>query len=141
MAKQDKPKEQVIPHRHELKTHDHDLPEHSHPQGSYADLVHTHELIAHNHDTSHQHEQVAHEHKDSRALVVGAVRALLAVLDLGTLNTAQAKAMHAVRVVVGDAHGAGCDHRNTALEAGDVNTCLDCRAVLPAPDPFPNQES
>lgn len=133
-------KEQVIPHRHDLKPHEHAQLEHSHPQGNYADFAHTHELAAHDHDTSHEHEQVAHEHKDSRALIVGAVRTLLTVFELGTIDTRQVKAIHAVRVVIGDEHGLGCPHDNAVFEANDVYTCLDCREILPTPDPHPNQE-
>lgn len=69
------------------------------------------------------------------------VRALLAVFEAGSLNSDQRRAIHNVRVLLGDAEGLGCAHENTAYEAGDALVCQECRQVLnaavaePGPDP------
>ena len=120
-------KPQIAPHRHELEPHDHDLPSHDHPE-----FAHEH---PHDHQVPpHEHPVPAHEHRDVRGQLVGAVRALLTVFEGGAINTRQRKALHNVRVVIGDAHGTGCPHETANYEAGDVLVCQDCREALPSPD-------
>ena len=111
------------------------VPEHVHP---YAPLEHTHDhnhehqhsaVPKHHHDP-HDHAVPRHDHGDLRGNLRGAVRALLIVLENGTVNSEQRGAIHAVRVIIGDAHGSGCGHENTAYEGGDRLICQDCRRDL-----------
>ena len=105
--------------------HEYATPEHTH------DHVHEHQHDAvpkHSHD--HDHAVPKHDHGDLRGNLRGTVRALLLVFEGGALNTAQAKALYAVRVIIGDAHGSACAHENTAYEEGDVLVCQDCRAKV-----------
>ncbi len=138
--------EDVAPHEHDLRRefpgafkHEHETPPHSHQEVTFhehAEKPHEHpphehpaEVVDHGHPHSHEphdHGLVPHDHRDQRALSIGAVRKLLAVLEAGSLNSEQAKAIHAVRVTIGDAHGTDCPHENTAYEKGDVLTCTDC---------------
>ena len=83
---------------------------------------------------SHEHEQrppLGHEHPQIQRNLLGQVRGLIratiAVFETGSLNTEQVKAIHALRVVLGDAYGLGCPHENTAYEQGDRLICQDCR--------------
>ncbi len=74
----------------------------------------------------------------ARPAHLDAVRALLDVFEGGDLNTRQVAAIHAVRVILGDAKGLGCPHENTAFEngpVGDILICQDCREELPVPVP------
>ena len=59
-----------------------------------------------------------------------AIRALLAVLEAGSLNSEQRVAIHHVRVVIGDAEGSGCPHELTVYEEGDRLICQACREDL-----------
>ena len=69
---------------------------------------------------------------DTQTVAVSAdsVRAILDVFEAGTLNSAQKRAVHNVRVSIGDAEGLGCAHENVAYEEGDVLVCQDCREVI-----------
>ena len=58
----------------------------------------------HEHDP-HDHPLRGHTHGDLQGHLKGSVRGLLAVLELGSVNTEQRKAIHDVRVIIGDAHG------------------------------------
>ena len=71
-----------------------------------------------------------HGHGDLLGQLRGSVRALLAVFAAGSLNTEQQKAIHAVKVVIGDDFGPGCAHKNTVYEAGDKLVCQDCRSEV-----------
>jgi hypothetical protein len=109
---------ELPPHDHPLVEHEHPLPPHEHPL-----VGHSHELPVHAH---------AHEHKDLRGQLRGAVRAVLAVFEAGKINSEQKKAIHAVRVILGDAHGPGCPHENAVYEQGDRLICQDCREDVTA---------
>ena len=83
---------------------------------------------------NHSHEQrppLPHEHPQIQRNVLGqvrgALRGVLAVFEKGTLNTEQRKAIHALRVVLGDAYGPGCTHENAVYEQNDRLICQDCR--------------
>ena len=113
----------------EVQPHKHSEYEHSHE--------HSHELVSHEHSAvpqhghdPHDHTVPKHEHSDLRAELRGAVRALLRVIKVGSVNAEQRKAIHAVRVIIGDAHGNVCAHENVAYEEGDVLICQDCRARM-----------
>lgn len=95
-------------------------------------MPHVHEAIPHEHPHEHApHEPQRHEHEAQTGLTKGAVRALIIAFEVGTgLNTEQRKALHAVRVILGDAYGPGCDHENTVYEEGDRLVCQDCRTVV-----------
>ena len=117
----------LVVHEHQ---HSHPLPEHNHPH------EHPHDHGPHEH--LHEHDQAPrHEHRDLRADLRadlrGALRAMLAVVEIGTVNSEQVKAIRVVRVILGDAHGSGCLHENTAYEEGDVLVCQDCRAIVTPP--------
>ena len=62
--------------------------------------------------------------------LMNAVRALVDVLEAGTVNSAQRKQLHRVKVALGEASGSGCLHERSAYEEGDVLICLDCRTKL-----------
>lgn len=137
----EKPKPEIPPHRHELKAHEHPLFEHDHahehPQRS--PLPHDHPLLGHEHaQMPHEHAAVVQAmseyHRVMQGHLRGTTRALLAVIELGSVNTEQRAALHNVRVTLGDAHGSGCAHESQAYEAGDVLVCQDCRESLPSPD-------
>ena len=82
---------------------------------------HGHPLLEHDHK---------HDHRDLRGHFRGVVRALLEVIEVGSKNSEQVKAIHAVRVIIGDAHGSDCTHENVAYEAGDILVCQDCRTKV-----------
>ena len=82
----------------------------------------------HGHDD--RHALLKHPHEDLQGHLKGAIRALLTVFEAGSVNSEQRKALHAARVVIGDAHGNVCAHENMAFEAGDILICQDCRAVV-----------
>ena len=119
---------------------------------SYAPYRHEHPVAEHKHGPAHEHTDVAelsdrldkvvlsfrdeqrhlhplapHDHRDLRGHFRGVVRALLEVIEVGSKNSEQVKAIHAVRVIIGDAHGSDCTHENVAYEAGDCLICQDCR--------------
>ncbi len=79
-------------------------------------------------------EGPGHGHADLRGHLIGTVRALLEVMEAGRLNTEQKRAIHTVRVIIGDAYGTDCPHENTAYEADGKLRCQDCRAEVSPPD-------
>lgn len=118
------------PREHEHAYNDFAYKDHAHP---YALEGHEHSAVpSHEHDP-HDHPVPRHEHGDLLGHLRGAVRALLNVIETGSVNSEQRKAIHAVRVIVGDAHGTVCAHENVAYEQGDVLICQDCRTVLSEP--------
>ena len=123
------------------KEHEHPLEEHGHPHEHpeiaelAAGVTRMHlALVDEVHLLSkHEHEKPPkHEHHDLRGHFRGVVRALLAVMESGSLNSEQVKALHAVRVIIGDVHGSNCQHENSVYEENDVLICQDCRAVIKA---------
>lgn len=111
-----------------LAQHVHPLEEHAHPLE-----LHDHPLERHDHPLpGHDHSLPKHDHRDLRAELRGAMRALLAVFEVGSLNSAQQRAIHAVRVIIGDAHGSGCPHELTVYEENDRLICQACRVDLTA---------
>lgn len=118
----------VQPHDHPLPFHDHALPEHEHALLEHGHPVVEHQHLLEGHEHPHEHDRVsAHQHRDLRAELRGAVRAVLKVVEVGHLNSAQVQAIHDVRVIIGDAHGRNCSHEHVAYETGDVLVCQDCR--------------
>src|SRR3990167_14069 len=120
-------------HPHGHPAHQHVLPDHAHSHEH--DLFHIHEEVPeHEHALCplmpHAHETAKHEHRDLRGHLRGAVRALLTVIETGNLNYEQVKAIHAVRVIIGDSYGTACQHENAVYEEGDVLICQDCREVV-----------
>ena len=103
-------------HPYALARHEHPVGEHIHPQRET--LPHVHDMVA------------SHDHKDLLGQFRGTIRSLLAVIEGGNLNTEQNKAIHAVRVVIGDAHGTACEHLNTVYETGDRLICQDCKIEI-----------
>ena len=79
-------------------------------------------------------EGPGHGHADLRGHLIGTVRALLEVMEAGRLNTEQKRAIHTVRVIIGDAYGTDCPHENTAYEQDGRLWCQDCRAEVSPPD-------
>ena len=59
-----------------------------------------------------------------------AVRMLVAVIEVGTINSEQHRLLQYVKAALGDEHEPFCIHANTAYEEGDVLVCQDCAAVL-----------
>ena len=111
-------------------------PTHAHPEYEHSH-VHDHEEIVHEHIAAPKHEHdphdhvwPKHEHGDLRGDLRGAVRALLRAIEAGSINTEQKKAIYAVRVIIGDAHGPNCAHENVAYEDGDRLICQDCRTDM-----------
>lgn len=113
------------------------MAEHEHPQYEHGH-EHGHELVAHSHHHEHdavpkhghdphEHDVKKHEHGDIRGELRGAVRGLLKVIEVGSVGSEQRKGIHAVRVIIGDAHGLNCAHENTVYEEGDRLICQDCR--------------
>ncbi len=124
------------------------------PTEKYAKLVHAH---PHTHDVSdkadlnHTHSEAIHYHSDlsdaigrdndritsvrkellqhaDHADVVEVARALIRAFELGnTFNSAQVKALHTAKVLIGDAHGTGCDHEERVREKGDRLICQSCQ--------------
>ena len=86
------------------------------------------ELANHIHD---QRPPLAHEHPQIQRNVLGqvrgALRGVLAVFESAPLNREQRQAVHALRVILGDAHGSGCAHENAVYEKDDRLICQDCR--------------
>ena len=120
---------------------------HSHPEYQHDGHEHSHALISHEHDAvpvhdhgSHVHPVPKHEHGDLRGELRGAVRALLRVFESGSLNSTQRQALHAARVVIGDARGTGCTHgkdpdglyRSATYAAGDRLVCDLCGTDITA---------
>ena len=110
------------------------------PKALYAKEDHSHPLEAHDHEPLVEH---THDHwhqsleENIRVLytaiangdskVVQAVRALIKVFEVGVINSEQTKAIHNVRVAIGDAYGTGCPHELRAFEKGDRLICQSCR--------------
>ena len=101
--------------------------EHAHP---YALGDHEHGAAPEHEHDPHDHPMQRHSHGDLLGQLRGAVRAMLTVFEAGAVNSEQVKAVHAVRVIIGDAHGTGCLHENVAYEEGDHLVCQDCRAEV-----------
>ena len=59
-----------------------------------------------------------------------AIRALIVVIEMGSINSAQRQAIHEVRRALRDVTGSGCRHENTAYEQDDVLVCQVCREVV-----------
>jgi len=134
VAKSTVPRSVEYPRDHLLQEGACDLDAHVHEH------PHAHELQDHTHPREYLHEH-PHEHLDEalalknvqrslRAESRGAVRALLAVIEVGNVNSEQRKAIHAVRVIIGDSHGVSCPHTNVVYEVGDVLICQDCQEVI-----------
>lgn len=64
------------------------------------------------------------------ANIIGAVRAMVLVLEAGPMNSEQRRLLHIVQQALGDGKGPVCLHENHAYEANDVLVCQDCRAKL-----------
>ena len=66
-----------------------------------------------------------------------ALRLLVTVIEVGTINSEQHRLLQYVKAVLGDEHEPFCAHANTAYESAyqedDVLVCQDCRVVLPRP--------
>ena len=117
------PHEQPHPHPFASEKHDHDR--------TYAAEDHKHDTVPeHGHDDRHALRK--HDHSDLVGHLRGAVRALLTILEAGAVNSEQRKAIHAVRVIIGDAQGNGCAHENVVFEKGDRLICQNpaCRQDL-----------
>lgn len=100
-----------------------ELASHGHEQR--PPLTHTHEVPVHSHPLPiHEHPQIQ---RNVLGQVRGALRGVLAVFETGTINTEQRKAIHALRVTLGDAYGSGCIHENAVYEQNDRLICQDCR--------------
>ncbi len=86
------------------------------------------QLINHGHE---QRPPLAHEHPQIQRNILGqlrgALRGVLAVFETAPLNREQRQAIHALRVILGDAYGSGCIHENTVYEQDDRLICQDCR--------------
>lgn len=63
-------------------------------------------------------------------ILAEAVRGLIAVIEAGSVNDQQRKAIQQVRLVLGDFTGSLCTHEHHAYEEGDVLVCQECREVL-----------
>jgi len=62
--------------------------------------------------------------------LMDAIRAVLAVFEAGTVNSAQVGAIRRVRAILGDVSGSGCSHESTFYEDGDRLVCQVCRKEL-----------
>lgn len=117
---------------------------HGHPEYEHKH-EHSHQLIAHEHSTvpphehgQHDHLLPKHEHRSLQGELRGAVRALLRAIELGAVNAEQRQAIHAVRVVIGDAHGMACTHgkdpdglyRDAVYDESDRLVCSVCGTVI-----------
>ena len=122
------------------------IPTHVHPEYEHSH-EHSHEPISHEHSTVpehvhglHDHAMPRHDHGDLRGELRGAVRALLRVIESGNVYSAQRQALHAARVVIGDAHGLGCTHgkdpdglfRSAIYDEHDHLVCDLCGADISA---------
>ena len=65
--------------------------------------------------------------------LIDAVRLLVAVIEVGTINSEQHRMLQYVKAVLGDEHEPFCAHANSAYEEDNVLVCQDCRVVLPRP--------
>ena len=102
------------------------------PKVLYAKEDHSHPLEAHDHTHEHAATPYAHSHEiashtHSSDDLVRAVRAIIRVFEVGVTNSEQSKALHNVRVAIGDAYGTGCLHEQRAFEKGDRLICQSCR--------------
>ena len=111
-----------------MPKHNHPEYEHGHEHG-HDEFDHEHSTVP-KHDHDDRHPMLKHDHGDLRGLSRGLVRAVLTVIEWGPVNSEQLKAIHAVRVILGDAYGSACPHENVAYEEGDVLICQDCRAIV-----------
>ena len=59
-----------------------------------------------------------------------AIRALVAAVEVGQVNSEQRRLLEYAKQALGDPHELACRHENTFYEVGDVLVCQDCRAVL-----------
>ena len=119
----------LVEHIHPAQPYEHEHP-HEHEEHSH---YHEHPSYKHSHEHEHpphEHAPQKHEHRDLRGHLRGAIRGLLEVIETGSVNSEQRKAIHAVRVIIGDSHGTDCSHENVAYEEDDVLVCQDCRRVI-----------
>ena len=121
--------------------------DHSHPLEAHEHKPYAHEHSLEPHDHTHYHsdlsDSIARLSDQISALKAdhamtenslgtfhiafrAAVRSLLSVFEAGVTNSEQAKAIHAVRVAIGDAKGSGCPHENHARDRSDKLICTDC---------------
>lgn len=62
-----------------------------------------------------------------------AVRALVAVIEGGAVNSEQKRLLQHVALALGDITAIECPHPSTAYEEGDRLICQECRAdITPA---------
>ena len=104
-----------------LREHEHaEMASQGYVEASFATLVHREALA----------KEIQNVRHSLRAEFRGAVRSFIGVMEAGHLNSEQVKAIHALRVIIGDSHGTGCRHETSAYEEGDVLVCLDCREAV-----------
>ena len=113
--------------------HDHSAPDLS----GKADLNHQHPEAVHYHSdlsdaisrntdyiTSVRGELIFHaDHVDAKELI----RALIKAFEVGNaLNSAQVRALHYAKVLIGDASGTGCSHEERVRDKDDHLICQLC---------------
>lgn len=115
------------------------------PKALYAKEDHAHPPVIqapYEHDHDHYHTELSnHQHQEQLDVtqrlidhtnnlnykLAQTVRALIRVFEVGVTNSEQSKALHNVRVAIGDAYGTGCLHEQRAFEKGDRLICQSCR--------------
>ena|SRR3990167_7400969 len=122
------------------------IPKHEHP---HEHEPHEHPVATYEHSHAHNHEDLGEAIErvndritstrsetadrflevigDHRLYLVNAVRALIRVFEVGVTNSEQARAIHHVKVAIGDAKGTGCPHELRVYEKGDRLICQSCR--------------
>ena len=65
-----------------------------------------------------------------KANLTNAVRALVGVVEIGTVNSEQRRLLQVVKHELGDGPGPVCPHERSVYEEGDVLVCQDCRQRL-----------